>query len=252
MKESSRNILGTILGASIITASGIATAAAIIGPRSRWDDDPLFTGIIPGYATYSGSPYSVYRQIDEDMFELIAQPVEIWFEHTWDYYKYEYDYLRQFGLTVRGCYVAIGHSRKAGVHSSGKKTGMRGYNNWGVKAGLSYRRQGNLFYIADTVEYLRKEGIRKEVIGAKWRFFSSMNEAIDSWLHTMRGMYPIAYAELFKKNPDPYRYHDGLESGKGGAKYATGSFNMGDLIDASMTQVPKQLNEHFGYNLPVG
>jgi len=238
--------IGTLVGAGFLAASGVATAAAI-SRGGRQVANPLLTGIIPRYDTYPGNPYGVFFQDEEGNDVLVGEYLSIWFQHVWDYHKYVYDNLRKRGLTVYGSLLGVGHSMKAGVHATDRRTPMRGFNNWGMKASKGYIDDGGLYWLADTKE-LGEEGYYP-IEGEEWRFYPSMDQATKHWLKVMRENYPLAYKELFNRDPDPDQYQYGLEHGTGGKKYATGSKDMAEVVQWALDNIPNMLNEHFGYNL---
>jgi len=238
--------IGTIVGAGILAASSVATAAAL-SRGGRQSATPLRTGTIAGYDTYSGEDYPIFFQDEEGNDVLVAEYPSIWFQHVWDYHKYIYDNLRRHGLTVYGSVVGVGHSAKAGVHATGKRAPMRGFNNFGMKASKGYIESGGLYWLADTSE-VGEEGLYP-IEGEEWRFYPSMSLAVKHWLQVMRENYPLAYKELFTKEPNIENYVYGLQHGTSGKKYATGAADMADVIQWAFDHVPEMLHEHFGYNL---
>jgi len=240
--------IGDLIGLGIITASAIGTTTALIKAKyAKGKTLPeWYYGYITGYNTVPGDLYDVYIQKDDEIY-LWARLRGIWFENECDYYKYLYDNLRWYGLPVGGSLIAIGHSLMAGVHALGRRAPMRGFNNWGVKAGWEWRRAGKPFWLGDTKEYNWELKKYVDVPGAKWRFYNSMYDAIDNFISILESYYPVAFEELFSLEPDINRYVYGLEHGLNGRRYATGAFNMREVIAWAVERVPRELNEHFGY-----
>lgn len=236
-----RTRIGTYIGAGI-AAAGLASAAVALWPR-RAEGIDLEGGIVPGYNSHPGDAYQVYRKTPEGVM-VIAEPLGVWFDDPEDQFRCVYDSLRSFGLPVGGALVGVGHSVKAGIHSTGRRATMKGYNLWGVKGGGGWYNDGKPFFTTATEE-ADSEGVYYHVDAAKWRWYGSMKEATENWLTVMNN-WPDAKAELYRKDPDPERYQAGLESGK--YHYATGSADMSDVVAWALENVPPALHGAFGYN----
>jgi len=236
------DILGIILGAGIVAAGGIASAAAIVR-GGKADSTDWYYGIIHGYNTYPGDLYDIYREVDKDSFELIGQANGIWFEETFDNYKFLYDSVRKYGgLPVAGALVAVGQAQKAGVHSTGKREPLKGFNFWGMTAAKKYREGGGFFYVAES--------------DRKYRVYKSIQEAVKHWLSVMRNLYPISYEELFSRTPDIEKYVYGLEHGVPYTdgkerQYAPGVTDFYEVITSTVDRVVEQLHDNFGYNFSI-
>lgn len=252
LRDINRDSLGTIIGAGIAIAGGVATAAAIW--RGRVPVSPHDSGVLPGYATYPGDLYDVCVERDGNSV-VVRQAVGIWFVDQPDFCKYIYDLGRSQSMTVKGALIAVGHSRKAGVPSTGRKVFMRGFNTFGMKAGVGWRRDDKPYFMAGAQEFRGDqdtqtgEWVYEGVQG--WRFYETPQEAVQDWLHTLSSLYPRSFEQLYDPTPSAQAYVDGLKAGVGGKQYATGAFNMKKYIDYGLNVVPGMLNQRFGYSLEV-
>jgi len=244
-----RKDIGNIIGIGIAGASAVGIVAMLVKSKYAIAKPAIpewWYGKITGYATTPGDLYDVYIQQGEQVF-IWARLRGIWFNEKKDWYKFLFDNLRWYGLPVGGALIAIGHANQAGVHALGRKAPMRGFNCWGVKAGKDYRLAGKPWWVGDTKEYDREAHVYVPVEDEKWRFYHSIQEAIDNYVNILRSIYPIAHAEIFSDDPDIERYVYGLEHGEGGRRYATGAFQMADIIAYAVREVPEELAK-FGYH----
>ena len=256
--------IGDAIGLGITGLFTIGGLAAIVHARRREESlrdyeetcSWYYEGVVPGYDSQAGQPYSVYVKTPEGA-EQICEVPAIWFNSKSEERKFVYDVARSAGLPPGGALLAVAHHMKAGCHTVGCRTPLRGLNLWGVKGGGAWWDHGNPVYVRPTIEFSAKKDARVVVDAAKWRFFDTPEDAAAGFLDMMY-QYAKAKRQLFSKTPNPYAYAWYLHGAHSshGHSYATGlndvaaggTWNFGRSMAVQMRTTARVLEEEYGYN----
>lgn len=257
-----RKKIGQYYGIGMTLAGAVATFAAIAKGAGRTRegaygplDIDLFAygdGMIPGYNTVPGDPYSILVKNPATGEEEIVGTIRgIRFKEFADEAKYLYDLLGdpEWGLPPGGKLMLIGHAFKAGRHLKSSQASLRGFNFWGRKAAKGTDQP---YFAGRGEEYIAGEEVVESSV--KWMWWESPEDSIRSFLSYL-SKWPEAKAEIYRKDADPYEYAWGLYRGStpAGVSYGTGlnrpggTFTFGRDMASNARQAARALKNQWGY-----
>jgi hypothetical protein len=256
--------LGDAIGLGIAGVFTIGGLAAIVHAKRREESirdyeemcSWYYAGVVPGYDSQAGIAYLVFVKTPEGA-EAICEVPAIWFDSKSEERKFVYDIARAAGLPPGGALLAVAHHMKAGCHTVGCRTPLRGLNLWGVRGEGVWWKHGNPVYVKSTVEFSARQDARVVVEEAKWRFFDTPEDAAHGFIDKMH-QYPKAKSILYEKKPNPYAYAWYLHGAHSshGYSYGTGLedikiggvWNFARALATQMRKAAEQLEENYGYN----